>query len=442
MKALLALAWAAGGLLVRPATAQPGAAAPPAETNAPNLSLEEAYERTLATDQSLAIAIKEIEKAKLLPWAAVSTVGPRLTANGSAYHPERDLHGENGPIRVDTTRGDLTLQQPLFDPQVFAALRSARLSVEGSRLAYKSAARSVLFGTSRAFYDVLKQQRVDEVNRETLQLAREQLALAERRFQVGVAVKTDMLRARVQVEQANRLVTESENALAFARTVLANVLNLRDRTLVPREPAPVPARGEPVEDLLRRAFERREDYQAGDVAIRQSEENHKVAKADWGPRVTGQVSYQMIDPETQSQPNEFWDAIVAVQLPILNGGKRSVEIRRTAFDIAEAKLRQEDLEKAIDQDVRQAWLLVRALQESLTAVRAQVEAAAENYKDLQSQYRAGTATSLDVMTALNDLNSARRDLATQSYDFEVALLNLDRATGTFQDPLVEKLTPP
>lgn len=413
-----------------------------AGTNGANLTLAQACERALATDQNLGIAMQEIGKARLLPELAKTTLGPRLTGNASYDHPQEEIRVATGTIRADTTRADITLLQPLFDPQVFAAYRAGKLSVEASRLLYKAAVRNVLFGVTEAYYDVLKKEHIADVNRETLSLAREQLALAERRYHVGVSVKTDVLRARVQVEQANRAVTESENALALARTVLGNVLNQPDHDLRPGEPAPSPARREPLETLLKRAFERREEFQAGMLAIRQSEEQHNIAKADWGPRVTGQFSYQWIDPETQSQKSEFWDATVALQLPLLTGGRRSVETRRTAFEISEAQLRQENLRKAIDQDVKAAWLNVNALEKMLAAVRAQVAAAEENYRNLQSQYRAGTATSLDVATALNDLNSARRDLTTQTYDYEIALLGLDRATGTFQDAIVEKLKTP
>lgn len=412
-----------------------------AQTNAA-LTLAQAYDRALATDQSIGIAMQEVRKAGLLPWSAATAVGPRLSANASYEKPEHEITGDNGPIRTDTRRADITYQQPLFDPTVFAAIRAGRLSVEASRLAYKSAVRAALFGVTEAYYGVLRRQHIVEVNRETLQLAREQLGLAERRYQVGVAVKTDLLRARVQVEQANRGVTESENALQLSQTVLAHVLNFTNFGIAVSEPAQVAPPRASLPELLQRAFERREDFLAGRLAIRQGEENHNVARADAGPRVVGQLSYQWIDPETQSQKSDFWDAIIAVRLPLLDGGRRSVDLKRTALDVAQARLRQESLEKAVDQDVRTAWLNVFALEKTLAALRAQVEAASENHKDLLSQYRAGSATSLDVMTALNDLNSARRDLTTQTYDYQVALLNLDRATGTFQDQRVEKLRTP
>ena len=55
---------------------------------------------------------------------------------------------------------------------------------------------------------------------------------------------------------------------------------------------------------------------------------------------------------------------------------------------------------------------------------------------MQIQYTAGTATSVDVLSALNDLNTARKDLAVQTYGYQVALRNLEQTSGIFQESRV------
>jgi outer membrane protein TolC len=89
-------------------------------------------------------------------------------------------------------------------------------------------------------------------------------------------------------------------------------------------------------------------------------------------------------------------------------------------------------------EVKRAWLLVTALEQTLQAVRSEVAAAEENYKTLQNQYKAGTATSLDAQNALRDLNSSRTLLATRTYDYQVALRGLERVMGNFQEDRVKR----
>lgn len=61
----------------------------------------------------------------------------------------------------------------------------------------------------------------------------------------------------------------------------------------------------------------------------------------------------------------------------------------------------------------------------------QAELAAENYDIVFKQFQVGVATSLDVTDALTSLTSARSDLVNERYNYQIALLNLQKAAGTF-----------
>src|SRR5213592_4797984 len=59
------------------------AAAAADEVKVPALiTLEQAYDRALSTDQSIRIAYWEVRKANLLPWSALTRLGPQITASG------------------------------------------------------------------------------------------------------------------------------------------------------------------------------------------------------------------------------------------------------------------------------------------------------------------------------------------------------------------------
>src|SRR5439155_667501 len=93
----------------------------------PTISLEQAYDIALATDQSIRIAYWEVRKANLLPWAALTRLGPQLNGNTSYRRREVSTTAsvlETGAVssfeRTTNTRagtGDigLTFQQPLID---------------------------------------------------------------------------------------------------------------------------------------------------------------------------------------------------------------------------------------------------------------------------------------------------------------------------------------
>jgi outer membrane protein len=408
------------------------------------LSLEEAYDRALATDQTIQIALREVRKADLLPWSALTRMGPRVTGSATYTKPTETIPSPSGfPVVAETEGAGITVQQPLLDLTVFAAYRNGTLLTQAARLSERFTARTVLFGVTEAYYNVLKQQQIVAVKQQTLALAQEQRTLAQRRFDVGETTRTDVLRAEVSVAQAERALTETEDALRLAGNVLGSILNFgTEQPLQVIEPPAATPSPQGLEQRIEQAYQQREDLQVSDLAAQQSVERHREVLAQYAPRLVAQWSNAWISPELFAQRNNFWTATVGVQLPLFEGGQRELDVRRTNDEIAQARLSYENLHKTIEVEVKTAWLRVHTLTRTLESLRAEVTSADKNYKDLVNQYRVGAATSLDVQSALNELNTARTDLSAQTYDYQVALRNLDLTTGVFQQQRVEKAEVP
>ncbi|MEA3187123.1 MAG: hypothetical protein QOD99_953 [Chthoniobacter sp.] len=410
------------------------------------ITLEAAYERALATDQSIGIAYWELRKANLLPWSALTRVGPSVNGRSTLTSSDQSSfsggHVQNSRTDLGSS-GSLTVEQPLIDLTVFPAYRLGKLSARSAWLEHRFTIRGILFGLAQAYYEVLKQQRIVLVNRDTLELAGKQLDISQVRADVGEVTRADVLRAHVVVETARRALIESENLLLLDRNTLANILNLHDDSrfeLV--EPPNYPTTRLPFDELVGRAYACREDLRVAELAIDEDIARRGEVIGSYGPRLVAQWNGSLsANSGTASSHVNQWGSNLAVQLPFLTGGQREIDLLSANRQIMETRLNRDKTAKQIQQDVKQAWLTVRTLEGTLTALKVQVEAAAQGYEDLQAQYRAGTATSVDVLTALNDLNSARRDLATQTYDYQVALRNLEQVSGVFQQARVERASP-
>ena len=426
------------------------------------ITLEQAYDLALAGDQAIRIAFFEVRKAKLLPWSAVTRLGPQVS--GSASYNRREISTSATALETNTTtvsgvptvtarsvdRTDHTrsgagalgvsFEQPLIDFTVFPAYRLGKISAAVARLQHQFTIRGTLFGVATAYYEVLKQQRLVEVNREALRLAGGQLDFAQKRANVGEVTRSDVLRAQVIVETARRTLVESENTLELDRNTLGNILNLAPNAAFRvAEPPDYPTTLPPFDDLLARACAHREDLRVKELAIDQDIARRGEIIGQYGPRVTTQFDSQLGHSSgSAAQSSHDWQATVAVSVPFFTGGQREIDLRTAGEQIEQTKLAREQAAKTVEADVKQAWLTVRSLQQTLKALHAQVVAAEQGYHDLENQYRAGTSTSVDVLSALNDLNTARKDLAVQTYDYQVALRSLEQTSSVFQQARVQR----
>jgi outer membrane protein TolC len=74
---------------------------------------------------------------------------------------------------------------------------------------------------------------------------------------------------------------------------------------------------------------------------------------------------------------------------------------------------------------------VRTLRETIGALDAERVAAQAHYEALQTSYRTGAATNVELLTGLRDLNQVRTALTAARYDYQVARRNLERAQSSF-----------
>ena len=82
-----------------------------------------------------------------------------------------EIAGFNSRSSSGSASFDVSFNQPLIDLSVFPAIRGGQVSKVVARLQHQFTMRGTLFGVTEAYYEVLKQQQLVEVNREALRLA-------------------------------------------------------------------------------------------------------------------------------------------------------------------------------------------------------------------------------------------------------------------------------
>lgn len=404
------------------------------------ITLDEAYERTLSSDQAIAIAAIELQKAYLEPARAWVKYTPTLSA--SAGVTTRDNASSIGSRSSGS--GGVSFQQPLFDPTFGPALRRGRLAVAAAGMDYYHQIRETLFTVAQAYYDVLSQQKLVEVDREALRLAEEQQTVAQNRNNVGEVTRADVLRSRVATETARRTLIEDSSTLASMKNTLANILNLSfGEHFSVAEPGSHSSNIPKFESLLQQALSERDDLRASDLVIRQNEERIKEVRAGYLPSIVASVDASSSDDfSSRSQLENDLQGGISLRIPLFSAGQKAIDVRDATLTTEQSRLQHQQRIKEVEQLVKDAWLDARRLDETLDIIKVQVEAAEVSYTDLQNQYKNGTATNLDVLTALNELNQARKDLAVETYRYQVALRNIERVSGSFQKTRIQQARQP
>ena len=411
------------------------------------ISLEEAYRLALSNEEQIKIAGAELAKAQLLPWRAIALQTTRAEIAGTYLRNKEELSfvREGGPEEVggtvstirplDSWQGLFTATQPLFQPLFLPTWRLGKESAKQSLENYGYTIREVLFGVARAYYDVLRSQEQVRVTEDTLRLSQDELRQAQARFRVGEVTKTDVLRAEVEVARIQRTLVTNQNTLLYSLTVLARVVGVNEPVGV-IEPTPPVSLGEPYAQLLEKAYAQRQDLRAQVAAVEVARQRKNQVISRYFPQISTQWQFSRLNEPTFANPDRFWTMFLNFQIPLFDGGTREIDLQEQNENLAEARWQLDRLKKDIGVEVKQAFLTVQTLNVNLETLKKEVSLAQENYNITSKQYGVGLSTSLDLNTALNSLNLARTQLADRTYEYQVALLALDKTIGLFADDYV------
>ena len=132
-----------------------------------------------------------------------------------------DVKNFNDPPPRNDFISTLTLEQPLFVPEVYLGRRMALAESEAKRLDLLRAKEDTAFEVLSAYLDVLTARAYLSVADQELSDAREHQRIAEAAERAGTGLSSDVLRTKVSLAAAQGGKVTAENRLELARRGLA-----------------------------------------------------------------------------------------------------------------------------------------------------------------------------------------------------------------------------
>lgn len=402
----------------------------------PVITLEDAYRSAMSESEQIGISRENLVQAEREIDRARSFLYPSVTTDASYLRRNDPKIGPFGVLLPESQKAfNLTLDQPLYTGgRASAAYRSAKLGVKGGRLDLSLTMENLLFDVARAYYEALKAQRNVEIEQNEVKRLEAHLTDAEKRFRVGEAIKTVVLRAQAELANARAQLIRAENDRETTRDQLALLAKL-ERPFTLAEPPSLTLSEKAEAEWIKTAQDRRTDLERQSTNIKISKEQIDIARGTFLPSLDLKGRYNWIDqnPETPFQVTNDRSAILTFSFPIFEGRLRVAELAQ-----AKSRHRQQLLQKALLSDqiaveVRRSLLSLNALSSAVDVLKAQVAFARENFSLVSRQFAVGLATNIDVLDANASLISAERQLANTTFDREVAILQVEKSVGVFLD---------
>ena len=407
--------------------------APGSRADAAVYTLDECIETALASSTTLARAEAGLAGARADAMSSWSGVLPRVSAGLS--RSEQLQVTPDGEIDSAGVAGSLSVSQTLFDASTFASISGAGHSRAASEASLEATRREVVLGVRSAYYTLLKSVQLMEVQREALELAREQLRKTESLFDLGSASRSDLLKAQVQVAQEELAVITAEKTAATARAALCYAVGIDVTTdLEAVDPPAGDADAVSLEFDIEEAVARQPDIRAEEEAVTAARRSLFAAKAARWPDLSLGVQYS----RQEDTFDEFFDGMtdeygrsvsVSLSLPIFDGLATTAGIARAKASLRSQELALRDAKLSAAYGIETARLAVVEQRSRVTAAETALANAEEDLKVSEERFRLRSASMLELIDARVAYSRARANLVQARYDRESAMAELKTALG-------------
>ncbi len=409
-------------------------------------SLVEMYEAARGYDAGFISAKAQFEanlaKANqalggILPNIAVSVSQVRTDFQRQSQGAERTAVTE-----LETKTTAATLTQPIYRPAAWATYRQGGRQLQQAAAQYESAEHDLLIRVSQAYFDVLTSEDNFELVQNQKKAVSEQLASAQRNFEVGTATITGVRDAQARYDLANAQAIAAENDLRTKRLALNMVVGLNDAKpkRLAKNTTLVAAPKEDVNAWVSQAHTSSPAVRQAQLAVEVADFEMDKATAVHKPTLDAQMTYgrtenlkgAFVGTTYSSTPSTTWNPTVGLVLnvPLFTGFSGVYKVKEA---IALKEKAQSDLENArrgTEQATRNTYFGLLA---GLSQVKAYEAAEASSQSALDANklgYSVGVNINIDVLNSQSQLYQTKRDLAKARYDVLVTNLKLRQAAGT------------
>lgn len=336
----------------------------------------------------------------------------------------------------------LGVQQPLFTGfRLQAGERSARLLEAAAGQDLEKNRAELVFAVKAAYWGLARSREFEKVIDENVRQVGEHLKDVRAFSGQGLATRNDVLRAELELSNAEIMRIDARNAAEVALTALVSLIGLpldSDidlTTSVESRASRIPAEaGKGDGDPIERALAQRPEIKSAEFRIKASEMGVKAVRSAFLPQVYLSGNYYYLRPNPRILPSldrfkGTWDVGVSVSFDIWNWGQTKRQTEQAEARLGQAREARKVLEDQAVLEVTQCRLSLARAGEKVRVAGQAVGLAEENFRVTRERFKQGVALSSDVLDAEVALLQAKLGRTQAAIDQVVAQARLEKALG-------------
>jgi outer membrane protein len=359
---------------------------------------------------------------------------PTINLNGSYGYESLSAQLQPRLTLLDShpIEADITLAQNIYrGGRTEAEVSKAKAIVRAGVAQLQQTEIGVLLDASTTYLDVVRDETIFQLRKETVAALQKQLQATKDQFGVGELTRTDVAQAQARLAGAEADLVNAQGQLNVSRSNFEHVIGRPPETLETDPAMPkLPISEEQAVEIATHdspaIVGARENWKAADYAVQD-------ALGALLPQISVNAQYQLsqgsLDSQQGTGTQHLASVIGQITVPIYQGGADESGVRQAKDQRAQAELGIVDAQRQTNASTRTAWQAYTAATASIEADKAEVRADEVAFQGVKQEQQVGSRTVLDVLNAQQELSSARIGLASALHDAHIAAYELLGSMG-------------
>lgn len=306
-------------------------------------------------------------------------------------------------------------------------IESVRIIQQERELATESQIDDLEIGIFQAYLNIMYCKEAIGIAEKTLEVSRSQAKRAKALTESGRSSKVDLAQIESQTAQDEYALVQAQSNYASAKMTLKKLLELRisydleiEELVFSDEIVLIPLPDK--ESVFNLACAWNPMIKSNDINSKVLENDVKIAKAGYLPQIglsagigTGYTTAGKGNWGEQMGHGVNENIGLSLSVPIFDGNSTKRSVAKAKLAALEGELTDEQLRNDLSQTIENLYIEARSAQAKYISGTKQVESAALTAELVDRQFELGLVNPLELLTAHNNLLSARLELLQSKY---------------------------
>jgi len=399
-----------------------------------NPSLQASGFRAGAAERDVKVA-----RADFLPTLGSSLSLNRITSSSAEGPTDKDY------VNQDIRSAALKLSQILYaGSRVTNNYDKAKLLEQVAQAEMELATLELTYNIETTFYRAMKARQDVVAAVEAVERLTESVKVAEAYYRKELIPYVDVLKARVDLADADNQLGIARNNENRQRVTLFSLMNLPvDPSVQFADTAEIAVRERPsFESCFQYAVDHRPDLKVLEMQRQAADKQSDVSLGKYLPVVRLDAAYYDIsndyDAQGQTavgffdldQTNRYWMAGVTMTWDLFDGGRAWYESEKFTLESQRYGALRQDAHNTIATGIRKALYSMAEAEQRMQSATGALSAAKENYTAEDKRLKVGVSTLTGLLDAQSRLVRARINQSSSTLDYQLAQSELKFMTGS------------